>query len=166
MTDKELDQAWDYLGEACFWCDPIIKYRDLPANLKLRADSLHDTHSFMEMISSILTYEFDNYFDTSKTIDEIAKEIIATNHYANKSAEPIGWINAQKYAKDMLIDYIDNAQIIRNTHTDSDGLSYNSVKFKKRPASDVGREFLNECKKFNQQVKELSETPEYKDKEE
>ena len=161
MTDKEIDQAWDYLGEACYWCNPIIHFKDLPNNLQQEAEELHNIHAFLSMMSSVLAYDFNMYYSPDKNLEDIAIKIFQNDSYARKAAEPLDKTQAVDFAKDMIIDYIDNAQIIKNVHTDSDGLSYNSVRFKDRPISDVGRDFLARCKHFNLKVKELADSPDY-----
>ena len=86
------------------------------------------------MMISILAYECDPSMNIYEVIDilmndEYIKAYITGKGKWGKKEYPLGYDTVLELAKDMARDYCGKAKLSRNTFTDSEGLSYNSLTY-------------------------------------
>ena len=124
MTDKQLkkikdDLNWKYYGDEAY----------LPCNLKMpitpEDEQLYKELSCIEMINSCLTYGDDPFREIDKWWYGHG---ICKRSYMSDYEDELGKESVRELYE-MQKEEFSKATILHNVYTDSEGLSYNSVRF-------------------------------------
>lgn len=104
----------------------------------------------IEMIHSILTYTDPEYWTT---------DYVMSNKYMKKYIEELGEDVVSDIVNQEIEEYKNNAIIDKDTYTDSEGVTYNSVRFKNESAMtediDTGKDLENDT--VNQVVDDMQD---------
>lgn len=120
MTDKQYEQEEKSLREEMSaqgfgWIDG--KYIQPPKKYKIKETEL----SCISMINSILCYSCEGYKDAKMVVEH---EENSYHNYLEKYIKVLG----RERVIDLIQDQINSIDYVkRNVHTDSEGVSYNSI---------------------------------------